>query len=234
MNTIQTESRHHISLHLAHRWFAFFEAPGGDLEAHLAIFHPQICLSGHRGQRVFAQDHLTLRAWFAAISDEVSSHHIVHSVYEDIAPNIGRLAFLVGYQVPGQDGGVRGSIISYETRIDFGSEPRFLALAKTPTIPNTRPVFEPSWASNRVLARLHGELGGLGDDGDLNGHALRSAMGENVHALSVLTSARDGSRSYEALASWIGGAPAAPSSLRLAVRDDVREPLPTIQPLGPT
>lgn len=34
--------RHHVALHLAHRWFAFLEAPGGDLTAHLAIFSPQV------------------------------------------------------------------------------------------------------------------------------------------------------------------------------------------------
>ncbi|MBH0112098.1 hypothetical protein I5E68_03905 [Novosphingobium sp. YJ-S2-02] len=233
MNAIPTAQRHHIALSLAHRWFAFFEAPGGDLEAHLAIFDPQVRLSGHRGQRLFAQDHESLRAWFAAVPDEVSSHHILHSVYEDLAPDSGRLAFLVAYQAPGADGAVHGSIISYETQIAFGGEPRFLALDKTPMLPNTRPVFEPSWASNRVLARLHAELGGLGEAVDANSQDLRSAMGDNVNALSVLTNAPDGSSSYEALASWIGGEPAAPSSLRLAVRDDVREPLPTIQPLVP-
>lgn len=25
--------RHHVALHLAHRWFAFLEAPGGELDA---------------------------------------------------------------------------------------------------------------------------------------------------------------------------------------------------------
>jgi len=233
MNATPTSQRHHIALYLAHRWFAFFEAPGGDLEAHLGIFHPQVRLSGHRGQRLFAQDHETLRAWFAAVPDEVSSHHILHSVYEDLAPDSGRLAFLVAYQAPGADDAVHGSLISYETQVAFGGEPRFLALDKTPTLPNTRPTFEPSWATNRVLARLHHELGGLGEAGDANSQVVRSAMGGNVHALSVLTNAPDGRPSYEALASWVGGTPSAPSSLRLAVRDDVRAPLPTIQPLGP-
>lgn len=234
MNAIPTSQRHHIALSLAHRWFAFFEAPGGDMAAHLAIFHPHVRLSGHRGQRLFAQDHETLRAWFAAVPDEVSSHHILHSVYEDLGPDSGRLAFLVAYQAPGEDGAVRGSIISYETQIAFDREPRFLALDKTPTLPSTRPVFESSWASNRVLARLHAELGGLGEADDANGQALRSAMGNNVQALSVLTNAPDGSCSYEALASWIGGTPSTPTSLRLAVCDDVRAPLPTIQPLRAT
>ncbi|MCJ1961439.1 hypothetical protein [Novosphingobium mangrovi (ex Hu et al. 2023)] len=231
MNAVPTSKRHHIALSLAHRWFAFFEAPGGDLKAHLAIFHPHVRLSGHRGQRLFAQDHETLRAWFAAVPDEVSSHHILHSVYEELGPGSGRLAFLVAYQAPGADGAVHGSIISYDTQVAFGGEPRFLALDKTPTLPNTRPTFEPSWATNRVLARLHAELGGLGAAGDANGQVVRSAMGGNVQALSVLTRAPDGSSSYEALASWIGGTPATPSSLRLAVCDDVRAPLPTIQPL---
>ncbi len=42
-------SQHHVALHLAHRWFAFLEAPEGDLDTHLQMFHPQVLLSGSRG-----------------------------------------------------------------------------------------------------------------------------------------------------------------------------------------
>ena len=41
--------QYHVALHLAHRWFAYLEAPGGDLDTHLTMFHPQVQLSGHRG-----------------------------------------------------------------------------------------------------------------------------------------------------------------------------------------
>ncbi len=39
----------HVALYLAHRWFAYLEAPSGDLDKHLKMFHPQVQLSGHRG-----------------------------------------------------------------------------------------------------------------------------------------------------------------------------------------
>lgn len=41
--------RHHVALHLAHRWFAFLEAPGGELDEHLTMFHPQVQLSATEG-----------------------------------------------------------------------------------------------------------------------------------------------------------------------------------------
>ncbi len=36
--TAALATRRHVALHLAHRWFAFLEAPGGDLETRLKIF----------------------------------------------------------------------------------------------------------------------------------------------------------------------------------------------------
>lgn len=75
--------RHHVALHLAHRWFAWLEAPGGDLDTHLKMFDPSVRLSGSRGGHVFATDHRSLVAWFATIPDAVSSHHIVHTAYAD-------------------------------------------------------------------------------------------------------------------------------------------------------
>jgi hypothetical protein len=58
--TLTVADRHHIALHLAHRWFAFLEAPGGDLDAHLLMFHPEVRLSAHRGTHLFARDRRSL------------------------------------------------------------------------------------------------------------------------------------------------------------------------------
>ncbi|MGR3440440.1 hypothetical protein, partial [Salipiger abyssi] len=40
-----TQRRQHDALHLAHRWFAFFEAPDRALPPHLEIFAPQVRLT---------------------------------------------------------------------------------------------------------------------------------------------------------------------------------------------
>lgn len=113
----------HVAVHLAHRWFAFFEASGGDVEAHLTIFHPQAGPSGHRGQHLFAKENQTLVAWFAAVPDTINSHHILRSVYRDMADKGGWLASLVAYQAPA-DEGVPGSIISYGTQVEFARRDR--------------------------------------------------------------------------------------------------------------
>jgi hypothetical protein len=221
--------RRHIALHLAHRWFAFLEAAGGDLDTHLAIFHPQVRLSGHRGQHVFAKDHPTLVAWFAAVPDAISSHHILHSVYQDMAGNGGRLAFLVAYQAPA-DEGVHGSIISYETQVEFApSGSRFVALDKTPILSNTRPDYETSWASNRVLALVHAELGALGGPDD----SLRSALGDDVRQVAALTAAPESARAYDALVTWIDKS-ASPRALRLDIEDDPGAPFPRLRALRPS
>jgi hypothetical protein len=218
--------RRHIALHLAHRWFAFLEASGGDLDTHLAIFHPQVRLSGHRGQHAFAKDHPTLVAWFAAVPDAVSSHHILHSVYEDMADMGGRLAFLVAYQAPA-DEGVHGSIISYETQVEFApSGPRFVTLDKTPILSNTRSDYETSWASNRLLALVHAELGALDGSDD----SLSAALGDDVRQISALTAAPEGTRAYEALVTWINKS-ASPRALRLGIEDDPSAPLPRFRTL---
>lgn len=221
--------RRHIALHLAHRWFAFLEAAGGDMATHLAIFHPQVRLSRHRGQHLFARDHQTLVAWFAAVPDAISSHHILHSVYEDMADKGGRLAFLIAYQAPGDDG-PHGSIISYETQVEFApGGARFVALDKTPILSNTRPEYETSWASNRVLARVHAELGAVVEPND----ALRAALCDDVRQVSALSTAPEGSRAYETLLTFVGGDPASPRPLRLHVEDDPAAPLPDIRKVAP-
>jgi hypothetical protein len=218
--------RRHIALHLAHRWFAFLEASGGDLDTHLAIFHPQVRLSGHRGQHVFAKDHPTLVAWFAAVPDGISSHHILHSVYQDMAGNGGRLGFLVAYQAPA-DEGVHSSIISYETQVEFApSGPRFVALDKTPILPNTRPDYETSWATNLVLALVHAELGGLGGSDD----SLRTALSDDVRQIAALTAAPEGARAYDALVTWIDKS-ASPRVLHLELQDDASATLPRLRTL---
>jgi hypothetical protein len=130
--------RHHVALHLAHRWFAFLEAPGGELDAHLKMFHPQVQLSGHRGNHLFARDHESLVAWFAAVPDVISSHHIVHSNFSTAENGDGLLSMVVAYQAPDQLD-MHGSIISYETRIEFAmGDPRFSAIDKTPILPKPR------------------------------------------------------------------------------------------------
>lgn len=221
--------RRHVALHLAHRWFAFLEASGGDLETHLAVFHPQVRLSGHRGQHLFAKDHQTLIAWFTAVPDATSSHHVLHSVYQDMADKGGRLAFLVAYQAPAVEG-VHGSIISYETHVEFGpSGLRFVALDKTPILSNTRPDYETSWASNRVLALVHAKLGDLGEPDD----ALRTALGDDARQISALTAAPEGARAYDALVTWID-ASASPRALRLDIEDDPSAPLPRLRALSPS
>lgn len=176
MTAETTLDRYHIALHVAHRWFAFLEAPGGNLEAHLAMFHPQVRLSGRRGGHLFASDHQSLVAWFDAVPDEVSSHHIVHSSYSIADNGDGLLSMVVAYQAKGELG-VHGSIISYETRIEFApGAPRFIALDKTPILSNTRAEYETSWSTNRALALIHAELGGIGSADS----RLCAALGDDV------------------------------------------------------
>lgn len=180
-------SQYHVALHLAHRWFAYLEAPGGDLDTHLTMFHPQVELSGHRRSRLFAHDHESLKAWFAAVPDEVSSHHIVHSTYStsNDGSDDGLLNMVVAYQVPAKSG-VHGSIISYQTRIEFiPGGARFIAIDKTPILPNMKPDYETSWAANRVLALMHATLGGTA----MSDSKLRAALGDNVHRVFVHTTA---------------------------------------------
>ena len=221
--------RHHVALHLAHRWFAFLEAPGGELDAHLKMFHPQVQLSGHRGNHLFARDHESLVAWFAAVPDVISSHHIVHSNYSTAENGDGLLSMVVAYQAPGQLD-MHGSIISYETRIEFAiGAPRFSALDKTPILPNRRLEYETSWSTNRVLAWVHAELGGITDsDGQ-----LRGALGSDVRQVSAQVTAPEGSRAYEALVTGIGGNPTELRAVRLKLTDDVRATIPTVEKVQP-
>lgn len=216
--------RHHAARHLGHRWFAFLEAPGGDLQAHLAIFHPQVRLTGQRGSLVFATDHGSLVSWFASIPDETSSHHILHSDYRDVDDDQGIFRMVVAYQTPGPDG-VRGSVISYETVIDVSSEaPRFIALDKTPILPNTRAIYEPSWAVNRVLALVYASLSGL----DGSSTDLRAAFSDDVHHVNALVSAEENARDYAASLVWSGKDNGQSGSLRLRFEDDGHAPFPEL------
>lgn len=220
----ELDHRYHIALHLAHRWFAFLEAPVGNLATHLSIFHPKVQLSGHRGNHLFARDHQSLKAWFAAVPDVISSHHIVHSNYLTAGNGEGLLNMVVAYQSPA-DSGVHGSIISYETRIEFSTEgARFISLDKTPILGNTRLDYETSWAANRVLARVHAELAGITEsDGQ-----LRAILGEKVWQVVVHTNATEASRAYQALVSCNSGDPAKSQVLQLTLSDDDDANLPTI------
>lgn len=217
-------SRQHVALHLAHRWFAFLEAPGGDLDTHLAMFHPQVRLSGNRGNHLFARDHESLKAWFAAVPDAISSHHIVHSSYSTADDGDGLLNMVVAYQSPG-DAGMHGSIISYRTRIEFAADAaRFTALDKTPILPDTRLDYETSWSTNRVLALVHAELGGItGSDGQLH-----AALGNNVRQVFAHVSAPEASCVYEALVTSSGGDPAEIRMLRLKLTDDGKASMPSV------
>lgn len=219
--------QYNVALHLAHRWFAYLEAPGGDLDTHLTMFHPQVQLSGHRGSHLFAHDHESLKAWFAAVPDEVSSHHIVHSTYSTANDDSGDglLNMVVAYQAPAKSG-VHGSIISYQTRIEFiPGGARFIALDKTPILPNTKPDYETSWASNRALALVHAALGGITvPDGK-----LRAALGDDVRQIFVHTTAPEGSKAYEALVTCLSGDPAATQVTRLKLTDNGKETMPTVK-----
>ncbi len=216
--------QHHIALHLAHRWFAFLEAPGGNLDAHLDIFHPQIRLSGHRGSHLFARDHESLVTWFRTVPDLISSHHIVHSNYSTAENGDGLLSMVVAYQAPGKTD-MHGSIISYETRIEFhAGAPRFSGLDKTPILPNKRLVYETSWSTNRALTRVHAELAGITESAG----ELRSALGNNVQQISAQVSAPEGSQAYEALVSGICGNTGELRAVRLMFSDDVKITMPAV------
>lgn len=217
-------TRHHVALHLAHRWFAFLEAPVGNLATHLQIFHPQVRLSGHRGGHLFARDHASLKAWFAAVPDTISAHHIVHSTYATADNGDGLLDMVVAYQSPG-NAGMHGSIISYATRIEFTADgARFVALDKTPILPSTRPYYETSWAANRVLALVHAELGGITEsDGK-----LRAALGSDVRQVFAQVAAPEGSRAYEAVVTSSCGDGAKIRVMRLQLADDIQAPMPAV------
>lgn len=218
--SVPLSSRHHAALHLAHRWFAFLEASGGDLQQHLTIFHPNVRLSGHRQRHVFATDHASLAAWFASIPDEVSSHHIVHSDFTELGNDQAVLHMVVAYQSP-QGGGVHGSIISYQTRVEFaGDGPRFVALDKTPILANTRSVYEPSWATNRVLALVHASLAGIAGASA----TLRDALGP-MSLVAAHVTAPEGAAAYEGVLTAMATDGRA-RAWRIALQDDGRPPFP--------
>lgn len=216
--------RHHMALHLAHRWFAFLEAVGGNLDAHLEIFHPDVQLSGRRGGHVFANGRESLVRWFASIPEEVSSHHIVHSSFVEVGGGVGQLSMVVAYQAPAPDG-MHGSIISYQTRVEFSPKgARFLSLDKTPVLPNTRHGYQTSWAVNRVLARLHAELASP----DPVDSRLRQALGTAISEVNVVVVAPEGARDYQAVVTVVGIEPNGVRVVTLALSDDVKSSMPTI------
>ncbi|MEC5319252.1 hypothetical protein VSX61_09905 [Brenneria populi subsp. brevivirga] len=221
----QMRCQHHIALYLAHRWFAFFEAPGGNLDTHMEIFHPQVRLSGHRGGHLFARDKASLRTWFASVPDEISSHHIVHSNYASADNGDGMLSIVVAYQSL-TDSKMHGSIISYETRIEFTPDGgRFISLDKTPILANTRADYETSWAVNRALALVHAELAGItGSDGQ-----LRTALGKDARQVTVHATAPEASQIYEARVTCNSGDPAASRAVHLTLSDDGKASLPVIE-----
>ncbi len=216
--------RHHLALHLAHRWFAFLESEGGDIDAHLEMFHPRVRLSGRRGDHVFADDRASLLRWFASVPEEVSSHHIIHSSFVAGEGGVGQLSMVVAYQAPQPDG-MRGSIISYETTVEFVDEgARFLSLDKTPILANASSEYHTSWAANRVLALVHAELAST----DQTNTVLSGVLGCSVSKVMAVSVAQEGARDYHAVVTAIGGASNGVRVVRLALLDDLKSIVPII------
>jgi hypothetical protein len=160
MSTTAISRRDHATLSLAHRWFAFLESSAGNVEEHLGLFVKNVQLTGRRGQVRFAHGHNELAQWFRAVPDEISSHRILHCTWKEGTGAEGNLDFIVAYQTPTADGGVGGSVISYQTVVSFADDvPRFVALDKTPILPNTRHEYSPTWAEHRVYGFVHAVLG---------------------------------------------------------------------------
>ncbi|OCX65693.1 hypothetical protein BFP70_08745 [Thioclava sp. SK-1] len=219
----------HDALHLAYRWFAFFEAPGSALAPHLEIFDPQVSLSGHQGRHLFADDRDSLATWFATVPGERSAHHILHATFEPAPRGQSRLNMLVAYQAV-RPTGVQGAIIRYETELSHRPEgARFLSLDKTPILPDTQAIFAPSWAANRVLALAHAALAEL-----LESDArLREALGAATSQLQVQANVPEGSPKYRALLSATDTSAAGGLSLFLDLEDDVSQPLPAVSSIIP-
>ncbi|WP_370159878.1 hypothetical protein, partial [Salipiger bermudensis] len=214
----------HDALHLAHRWFAFFEAPGSPLETHLEIFDPRVRLSGQQGRRLFADDRDSLAAWFATVPGERSSHHILHATFDPAPQGTSRLNMLVAYQAI-RPTGVQGAIIRYETELSHGpAGARFHSLDKTPILPDTQAHFAPSWAANRVLALAHAALAELPD----SDARLREALGASTSQLQVQANVSEGSLRYHALLSAAGTEAAGGCHLLLDLEDDASALLPAL------
>lgn len=93
----------------------------------------------------------------AAVPDVISSHHIIHSNYSTAENGDGLLSMVVAYQAPGQLD-IHGSIISYETRIEFANG---APGSVRPTRLRFFPIgveCETSWSTNRVLAWVHARM----------------------------------------------------------------------------
>ncbi|MFJ5956466.1 hypothetical protein ACIQC5_10950 [Paenarthrobacter sp. NPDC092416] len=194
---IRTSDKFHAALSLAHRWFAFLETPAGNVEEHLGLFAKDVQLTGRRGQVCFAHGRAELERWFGAVPEEISSHRIIHSTWTDGEGEVGKLDFVVAYQATTAHGGVSGSIISYETVISFANDqPHFLALDKTPILPNARKEYAPTWAEHRVLGFVHAALSGqLTSQAATDALHLALSAGSNV---GVWAPAPELSRVYDA------------------------------------
>jgi hypothetical protein len=158
------------------------------------------------------------------VPDETSSHRIVHSNYATADDGDGLLSTVVAYQAPGASD-VQGSIISYETRIEFAPDtPRFMALDKTPIMANTRSEYETSWSTKRVLALVHAELGCLVEDVV----HLRQGRGQ-IRQICAQVSAPEESTSYDAVVTVICSDPLGLFALHLVLTDEVHTIVPKIK-----
>lgn len=228
MTLSATELRQqHDALHLAHRWFAFFEAPGRALEPHLEIFSHEVRLSGHQGRHVFADDRQSLADWFDTVPDERSAHHILHATFEPAPPGQSLLNMLVAYQAERSEG-VRGAIIRYETHLSHDREgARFRALDKTPILPDTRAAFEPSWAANRVLALVHATQAGH-SRGDPR---LRAVLSPGTSPVQVRADAAEGSTRYQAMLNARAPGTSAGRTVLLDLEDGAGATVPRLRSL---
>ncbi|MFJ4107768.1 hypothetical protein [Oerskovia enterophila] len=216
--------RKHAALALAHRWFAFLETDWGNTPDHMTMFEPAVTLTGHHGGVTFAHSHESLQRWFEAVPDATSAHHMLHAVWSEAGAGSGGLSFVVAYQTPTLDG-VAGAIIKYDTVITFrDGQARFVALDKTPVLPDTDPVYQPSWAAHRVGGLIHSALANPKDQPIF------------VAALGPLTSTADvkvwapssaPASSYTAYVT-IRGQNASPRTVRIALLDNADATHPTV------
>ncbi|MGR3375166.1 hypothetical protein [Salipiger abyssi] len=132
---------------------------------------------------------------------------------------------LVSYQAERPES-VQGAIIRYETRLSHGAEgARFLALDKTPILPDAHPAFEPSWAANRVLALVHASLADLacGDP------RLREVLSAAVAPMQVRADVVEGSVHYQALLNSSAPNMAAGRSFLLDLEDVAEATVPRMR-----
>lgn len=135
---------------------------------------------------------------------------------------------LVAYQADRPEV-VQGAIIRYEMHLALGREgARFLALDKTPILPDTRPVFEPSWAANRILALAHASLADL-PTGD---RRLRDVLSPGSAPILVRADAVEGSTHYQALLNASAPDTSVGRSFLLDLDDDAGATVPRMRRLA--